>query len=63
MSCMVDVELSFITKEVLVKACVDDQIVGHSDALWTHGVLFGIDELADDRIVKVCDFFVCRIVL
>lgn len=38
-----------------VEPGVDDERVGHGDAFGFHGMFFGVDELAEVRVVEVGD--------
>lgn len=47
---------------LLIKACINDKVMCHSDTLWSHWMLLCIYEFANNRIVKISNFFICGVV-
>jgi hypothetical protein len=58
-----DKRQAFLVKKiVLIKSCIDNKIVCHSNTLRPHRMFFGINKFADNWIVKISNLFICRIV-
>lgn len=62
MAGMVHVQFPKMGSNLLVKSSINDEIMRHGDSLRPHGMFLGINKFADDGVVKVSNFFVCRIV-
>jgi hypothetical protein len=49
----------YVKSIILVKSCVNDQIVSHCNTLWSHWMLLGVHEFTYDWIIKIRHFFLC----
>lgn len=52
---------SVVDIKLFIQSSCTDKRVCHANPLWFHGVVFGVDYLAESRVVEVGDFPICGI--